>query len=82
MMGVVASVFLGFVVVAVIAAASIICAAGGKQMPKVRTAPAQTQLSRKWARAMFFNRLISLEELNYFYSILPEDLPEDTKLPK
>ena len=82
MMGIVASVFLGLVVVAIIAVAAIICAAGGKQMPRVRLVPAQTQLTRKWARAMFFNRLISLEELNHFYSILPEDLPEATKLPK
>jgi hypothetical protein len=82
MMGVFAVVFLSIVVVAVMVLAVIICAAGGKQMPCVRLVPAQTQLTRKWARAMFFNRLISLEELNHFYSILPEDLPGDTKLPK
>lgn len=81
-LGIVAVVFLSIVVVAVIVLASIICAAGGKQMPRVRLVPAQTQLTRKWARAMFFNRLISLEELNHFYSILPEDLPESGKLPK
>lgn len=40
-------------------------------------APARTQLTRKWARAMFYNGLISIEELNHFYETLPPDAEPD-----
>jgi len=32
--------------------------------------------SRRWARALYYNSLIDLEELNKFYALHPEDLSD------
>ena len=53
---------------------AFVMGAGKRRMP-VPCAPGRTQLTRKWARAMYWNGLISVEELNHFYEVLPEDLP-------
>jgi len=45
--------------------------------PSPKPAPPNTALTRKWARTMFHNGLISIEELVAFYENHPPDEDKD-----
>lgn len=50
---------------------------GQKHLPRRLTTPPRTQLSRKWARAMFHMGYISIEELCHIYATTPPDSEDE-----